>query len=52
MDAIHNKMMAVQPNLGKLEIEGDGATNPMTKEPGSQLCMPSVELDIAAPLKT
>ncbi|CAK9051631.1 Uncharacterized protein SCF082_LOCUS28334 [Durusdinium trenchii] len=32
MDAIHNKMMAVQSNLGKLEIEGDGATNPMTKE--------------------
>lgn len=34
MDKVHGKMMLVQTNLGKLEIEGDGAANPATKEPG------------------
>ena len=37
MDKVHGKMMLVQTNLGKLEIEGDGATNPATKESGPRL---------------
>eukprot|EP00435_Cladocopium_sp_Y103_P060779 s380_g22.t1 len=32
MDKVHGKMMLVQTNLGKLEIEGDVAANPATKE--------------------
>ena len=37
MDKVHAKMMLVQTHLGKLEIEGDGATNPATKESGPRL---------------